>query len=74
MSGFGIISSVEQAASVEGATRSLLNDRQLLRGQSGGLPAVLDSVDAARCCIVDALVQVALGWPPGVTSAEWATK
>eukprot|EP00969_Alexandrium_andersonii_P028875 1260542-Alexandrium_andersonii.AAC.1 len=36
--------------------------------------SVIESEDAARCCILDSLAQVALGWPPGASSAAWASK
>eukprot|EP00969_Alexandrium_andersonii_P221016 9761040-Alexandrium_andersonii.AAC.1 len=26
------------------------------------------------CCILDSLAQVALRWPPGASSADWAAK
>eukprot|EP00969_Alexandrium_andersonii_P131750 5825905-Alexandrium_andersonii.AAC.1 len=52
----------------------MLADHQVLRGRSGGLPALSDSEDAASCCILDSLAPVALGWPPGASSAAWATK
>eukprot|EP00969_Alexandrium_andersonii_P039303 1722479-Alexandrium_andersonii.AAC.1 len=64
MSDFDLKLRVEQAESVDWV-RALLADHQVLRGKSGGLPAVIDSGDAARCCILDSLAQVALGWPPG---------
>eukprot|EP00969_Alexandrium_andersonii_P242572 10714292-Alexandrium_andersonii.AAC.1 len=73
MSDFDLRSRVEQAASVDWI-RALLADHQVLRGKSGGLPALIDSEDAARCCILDSLAQVALGWPPGASSAAWASR
>eukprot|EP00969_Alexandrium_andersonii_P361495 15457705-Alexandrium_andersonii.AAC.1 len=73
MSDFGLQLRVEQAASVDWI-RALPTDHQVLRGRSGGLPALIDSEGAARCCILGSLAQVALGWPPGASSAVWATK
>eukprot|EP00969_Alexandrium_andersonii_P005181 225342-Alexandrium_andersonii.AAC.1 len=73
MSDFDLKLRVEQAVSVEWV-RALLAEHQVLRGKAGGLPLVIETEDAARCCILDSLAQVALGWPPGASSAAWASK
>eukprot|EP00969_Alexandrium_andersonii_P345553 15274483-Alexandrium_andersonii.AAC.1 len=49
-------------------------DQRIIRGEAGGLPLVLDSDGAARCCTPDAIGQVALDWPPCTTNPTQAAR
>eukprot|EP00969_Alexandrium_andersonii_P094076 4156305-Alexandrium_andersonii.AAC.1 len=53
---------VGQALGPRAGLAELLRPLQIARGSAGGLPALLTEADAARCCVVDALGQVAMDW------------
>eukprot|EP00969_Alexandrium_andersonii_P267289 11811852-Alexandrium_andersonii.AAC.1 len=64
---------VEQAAAVDGVVAGVVGEWRLLRGTVGSPPLVIDEPDAARCCVADAIGQVCLDWPRGVSSPTQAT-
>eukprot|EP00969_Alexandrium_andersonii_P139774 6183011-Alexandrium_andersonii.AAC.1 len=65
---------VERAASPHAAWAALLAGYRLVRGSAGGLPLLLGEGEGERCCTIDALAQVALGWPRGASSATQAAR
>eukprot|EP00969_Alexandrium_andersonii_P303053 13395884-Alexandrium_andersonii.AAC.1 len=63
---------VEQAVAVDGVVAGVVGEWRLLRVVAGSLPLVIDEPDAA-CCVADAIGQVCLGWPRGISSPDQAT-